>query len=143
MSYDHESHETILRRARMCLGKFRRMPGRQREIVLDAVASRLTRSLRRDGDGNQASLRLGIATLTEAREALPEDNTQRLIVETTLVCFQLLAPATPLSRADWRDAREFLDAIGQLITDYASERQLIALRAVEAWPYSGRNKLNQ
>ncbi len=138
-SNDNFDHAQLVRRARMCVGKLRSMDEVLRPTILNAIAARLVKSLRSDQSDDHFSLKLGIATLSEAKGQVEFNSLEWIIAETTLVCLEMTIAPSPPSRAEKLDAREQLGTLGAMMEQGLSERNLSALRSLSSWPYSGRN----
>ena len=125
-----------MRRSRMVIGKLRALKPDQKQRVADIVSLRLAGTLGPSRAGTNAALRLSIAKLTGAKSKLDPSSIDWLVMETNLICLELLVEAPSLQRTDQRETIEQLQVLGELLVRHASEPTRTALSNADGWPYS-------
>ncbi len=131
-----ERHRALMRRSRMVVGKLRSLKPGLRQSVMDMTAIRLGATLGSSRAGIDASLKLAVAKLSSAKSRLEPISTDWLIVETILVCLELLAEPAGLRREEQRETTEQLQVLNELISRHTSEPPLTALRSAAGWPFN-------
>lgn len=131
-----ERHRALMRRSRMVVGKLRALKPGLRQSVMDMTAIRLGATLGSSRAGIDASLKLAVAKLSSAKSRLEPISTDWLIVETILVCLELLAEPAGLRREEQRETTEQLQVLNELISRHTSEPPLSALRSADGWPFN-------